>query len=145
FHFNTAIAAVMELVNAFNQAAENLERDAVTQEVFREAVENILLLLNPMVPHLAEELWEALGHNQSLQLCCWPQAQAEAMEAAAFTLVIQVNGKVRGKVLVPASASDEEIKNFAVQDANIEQKWLKGQTPKKMVLAKNRKLINIVI
>ncbi len=96
FHFNTAIAAVMELVNAFYLAAENLPSETPSpREVFREAVEDILLLLNPMVPHLAEELWQALGHDQSLQLCCWPQAHAAALEAAAFTLVIQVNGKVQ--------------------------------------------------
>ena len=63
FHFNTAIAAVMELVNAFYLAAENLDREAVTLGVFREAVEAILLLVNPMVPHLTEELWQALGHD----------------------------------------------------------------------------------
>ncbi len=143
FHFNTAIAAVMELVNTFYQAAENLERDAVTREVFREAVENILLLLNPMVPHLAEELWQALGHDQSLQLCCWPQARAEAMEACAFTLVIQVNGKVRSRLTAPVSATDEEIKEMALTDPAVE-KWLQGQPPKRVVLAR-RKLINIVI
>ena len=143
FHFNTAIAAVMELVNSFYQAAENLERDAVTREVFREAVENILLLLNPMVPHLAEELWQALGHDQSLQLCCWPQARAEAMEACAFTLVIQVNGKVRSRLTAPVSATDEEIKEMALTDPAVE-KWLQGRAPKRVVLAR-RKLINIVI
>ena len=143
FHFNTAIAAVMELVNSFYQAAENLERDAVTREVFREAVENILLLLNPMVPHLAEELWQALGHDRSLQLCCWPQARAEAMEACAFTLVIQVNGKVRSRLTAPVSATDAEIKEMALTDPAVE-KWLQGRAPKRVVLAR-RKLINIVI
>ncbi len=88
----------MELVNAFYLAGREPGAGRRHQAVFREAVEAILLLLNPMVPHLAEELWQALGHDQSLQLCCWPQAQAEALEAAAFTLVVQVNGKVRGKL-----------------------------------------------
>ena len=142
FHFNTAIAAVMELVNAFYQAADSLPRDTATKEVFREAVEAILLLLNPMVPHIAEELWQALGHDHSLQLCCWPQAQAEALEVCAFTLVVQVNGKVRSKLTAPVTATDEEIKALALNDPAI-QKWLQGGPPKRVVLAR-RKLINIV-
>jgi leucyl-tRNA synthetase len=143
FHFNTAIAAVMELVNAFYLAAENLERDAAAREVFREAVEAILLLLNPMVPHIAEELWQALGHEKSLQLCGWPEAQAEALEECAFTLVVQVNGKVRSRLTAPMTATDEEIKQLALNDPAV-QKWLQGQAPKRVVLAR-RKLINIVI
>ena len=143
FHFNTAIAAVMELVNAFHQAAENLERDPVTREVFREAVETILLLLNPMVPHLAEELWQALGQDKSLQLCGWPQAQAAAMEAATFTVVVQVNGKVRSRLTAPVTATDAEIKEMALNDPTT-QKWLQGKPPKRVVLAR-RKLINLVI
>jgi leucyl-tRNA synthetase len=142
FHFNTGIAAVMELVNAFYLAADNLERDAVTKEVFREAVEAILLLLNPMVPHLAEELWQALGQEKSLQLCCWPQTQAEALQERSFTLVVQVNGKLRSKLNAAVSATEEEIKNMALTDPAV-QKWLEGKPPKRVVLARG-KLINIV-
>jgi leucyl-tRNA synthetase len=147
FHFNTAIAAVMELVNAFYQAAEHLPRERLTFMVFREALQAILPLINPMVPHIAEELWQALGHTASLQEAPWPQALPEALVESAFTLVIQVNGKVRGKTLVPASASNDEIKNFAVEFARADErinKWLKGQPLKKVVLAPNRKLVNIV-
>ncbi len=143
FHFNTAIAAVMELVNAFYQAVEQLPREYDTMRVFREAVEAILKLLNPMVPHIAEELWEALGQSASLQTAPWPQPQAEALAQSAFTLVIQVNGKVRSRLTVSASMTDEEIKNAALTDPAI-QKWLQGQTPKKIVMAR-RKLVNIVI
>jgi leucyl-tRNA synthetase len=142
FHFNTGIAAVMELVNAFYLAADNLERDAVTKEVFREAVEAILLLLNPMVPHLAEELWQALGQERSLQLCCWPQPQAEALQERSFTLVVQVNGKLRSRLTAAVSATEEEIKNMALTDPAV-QKWLGGKPPKRVVLARG-KLINIV-
>jgi leucyl-tRNA synthetase len=143
FHFNTAIAAVMELVNAFYLAAEKLDWNQETLMVFREAVEAILLLLNPMVPHIAEELWQVLGHNTSLQACCWPQAQPEALAEATLTVVIQVNGKVRSKLVAPASATDEEIKDWAMNDPAI-QKWLKDGPPKRVVLAR-RKLVNIVV
>ena len=143
FHFNTAIAAVMELVNAFYLAAEDLARDQDTLGVFREAAEAILLLINPMVPHIAEELWQALGHNTLLLEVPWPQPQAEALTVSTLTVVVQVNGKVRSRLEVPATASDAEIKAAALADPAIE-KWLKGQPPKKIILAR-RKLVNIVI
>jgi leucyl-tRNA synthetase len=145
FHFNTATAAVMELVNAFYQAVDSLPREQATFKVFREAVEAVLLLMSPMVPHVAEELWEALGHQESLQQVPWPQAQEAALAAAAFTVVVQVNGKVRSKIRASASATEEELKDLALADATIQEKWLKGQAPRKVVLAPNRKLVNIVI
>jgi leucyl-tRNA synthetase len=143
FHFNTAIAAVMELVNAFYLATEDLAWDQDTLQVFKEALEAILLLINPMVPHLAEELWEALGHRQSLQTCGWPEALPEALAEATFTLVVQVNGKVRSTLVVPSAATEEQIKDWALSDPAV-QKWLKGGPPKRLVLAR-RKLVNIVV
>jgi len=143
FHFNTAIAAVMELVNAFYLAAESLPRDAATLRVFREAVEAILPLVSPMVPHIAEELWQALGHTTLLLEVPWPQPQAEALTVSTLTVVVQVNGKVRSRLEVPAAAGDAEIKAAALADPAME-KWLKGQPPKKVILAR-RKLVNIVI
>jgi leucyl-tRNA synthetase len=141
FHFNTAIAAVMELVNAFYQTIETLPEENLTFMVWREGLEAILKLLNPMVPHITEELWQALGYQTSLQLEPWPQAKSEALVESAFTLVIQVNGKVRSRMVVPKSATDEQLKNWAVNDPAI-QKWLEGE-PKRVVLAR-RKLVNIV-
>jgi leucyl-tRNA synthetase len=143
FHFNTAIAAVMELVNAFYLAVEPKPREAAALRVFREAVEAILLLVSPMVPHIAEELWQALGHSTLILDVPWPQPQAEALEVSALTVVIQVNGKVRSRLVVAASATDEDIKSLALADPAIE-KWLKGQPPKKVILAR-RKLVSIVV
>ena len=147
FHFNTAIAAVMELINAFYLAAENLPRDTAARKVFREAVEAIILLLNPMVPHLAEELWQALGHQTSLQQCCWPEARAEALEECACTLVVQVNGKVRSRLVAPVTATAAEITDMALADPAI-QKWLQGPAPRRVVPVKDKLkrivLINIV-
>jgi leucyl-tRNA synthetase len=143
FHFNTAIAAVMELVNAFYLAAETKPREAAALAVFREAVEAILLLVSPMVPHIAEELWQALGHATLILDVPWPRPQAEALEVSALTVVIQVNGKVRSRLSVSAAATDAAIKDLALADPAI-AKWLKGQPPKKVILAR-RKLVNIVI
>jgi len=143
FHFNTAIAAVMELVNAFYLVVENRPRDAATLRVFREAVEAILPLVSPMVPHIAEELWQALGHTRLVSEAPWPQPQAEALRVSTLTVVVQVNGKVRSRLEAPASASDEDIKNWALADPAIE-KWLQGKPPQKVILAR-RKLVNIVI
>jgi leucyl-tRNA synthetase len=106
-------------------------------------VEAILLLVSPMVPHIAEELWQALGHTTLTLDVPWPQPQAEALTVSALTVVIQVNGKVRSRMVVPATASDEEIKNWALNDPAIE-KWLQGQPPKKVILAR-RKLVSIVV
>jgi leucyl-tRNA synthetase len=143
FHFNTAVAAVMEMVNAFYLAVENLPKDKITLSVFREAVEAILLMVSPMVPHIAEELWQALGHTHLLPDAPWPQARAEALTVSSLTVVVQVNGKVRSRLQVPAAATDEDIKNRALADPTI-AKWLQGKPPKKIILAR-RKLVNVVV
>ena len=143
FHFNTAIAAVMELINAFYQAVEDLGGEQAAPPVFREALEAVLQLLYPMVPHITEELWAELGYNTSLLLAPWPQAQAEALAEAARTVVIQINGKVRSRLMVPAGKSDREIEDAALNDPVV-QKWLEGRPPKRVVVARG-KLVNIVI
>jgi leucyl-tRNA synthetase len=144
FHFNTAIAAVMELMNAFYQAVDSLPKEDLTREVFREAVEAILKMLNPMVPHIAEELWQALGYETSLHLQSWPDAQAKALEEPFFTVVVQVNGKRRGEITAHAAWSDAEIIMCALMDSNI-QKWISGQRTKKEILTPRRNLVNFVI
>jgi len=118
-----------------------LPRQELTFQVWREALEALVKLLNPMAPHIAEELWQILGNDTSLQLQTWPAAQPEALMESAFTLVVQVDGKLRGKIVVPVSATDEELKNWALNDPSV-QKWLKGE-PRRVILAK-RKLVNIV-
>jgi leucyl-tRNA synthetase len=143
FHFNTAIAAVMELINAFYQAVEDHAPEDQALPVFREALEAVLKLLYPMVPHITEELWENLGYNTSLQLAAWPQAQAEALVEAARTVVIQINGKVRSRISVPAGHGDQQVQDAALNDPVI-QKWLQGRPPKRVVVARG-KLVNIVI
>ncbi len=106
-------------------------------------MEAIILLLSPMVPHLAEELWQLLGHGDSLQTCCWPQAQAEALAEPHFEVVVQVNGKVRGRVQVHTSDARAVIEAKILSDDAI-RKW-GTDTNKKIVWARNGKLVNIVV
>jgi leucyl-tRNA synthetase len=133
----------MELTNAIYKVMETLPREPLTFMVYREAVEAILKLLNPMVPHIAEDLWQSLGFSRSLQLEAWPAAQAEALAESTFTLVIQVNGKVRDQMPVPVSATEEQIKGWAVNRPKI-QDWIAGKTIKKSVYVPG-KLVNIVV
>jgi leucyl-tRNA synthetase len=147
FHFNTAIAALMELVNELyklreDQGAEALA-DKLTASVWREAIEALVLLLSPMVPHLAEELWHQLGHAAPVYLEPWPQADTGAMAVDTRLVVIQVNGKLRSKIEVAVNAGDDEIKQLALADARIAE-LLQGQKVKKVVVAR-QKLVNIVI
>jgi leucyl-tRNA synthetase len=143
FHFNTAIAAVMELTNHFYKAVESLPREALTCMVYREAVEAMLKLLNPMVPHVTEELWQALGYSRSIHMEAWPEARPEALVESTFTLVIQVNGRVRDQMPVPLSASEEQIRELALTRPKI-QDWVGGKVIKKKIYVPG-KLLNIVI
>jgi leucyl-tRNA synthetase len=142
FHFNTAISAVMELFNAMaaidRQAAGSTEKIAV----MRLAFESLTLLLAPIVPHIAEEIWAALGHSRSIMLAPWPAWREDAIERETTLIVIQVNGKLRSRMTAAANAADEEIQRQALADENV-QKFIHGKPVKKIVVVKN-KLVNIV-
>jgi leucyl-tRNA synthetase len=139
FHFNTAIAAVMELVNAI-YAFDAKER--CPGEV-GEALETVVRLLAPFVPHLAEELWECMGHKGGLDAAGWPSWDAAALVEDEKTLVVQVNGKVRGKVTVPAAADEELVRQTALADPNV-ARCIGGQTVHKVVVVPGR-LVNVVV
>jgi leucyl-tRNA synthetase len=142
FHFNTAISAIMELVNALYQSKPKEQGDSRERAVFREAVEAATLLLSPFVPHIAEELWEALGHGESIIKTPWPDYDREAVVEEEFLVVIQVNGKVRDRVIVPASMGDEEIKGVALEREKI-RRFVQDKAIQRIVLVP-KKLINIV-
>ena len=144
FHFNTAISAVMELVNEVNQYLSSGEKggDAGWQ-VVREAVESIVTLLSPVVPHVADELWEMLGHNESLIRVSWPAYSEDALEIEKMLIVIQVNGKVRSKIEVPASYGRDEVQAEALADERV-QRFVDGKTIKKVIVVPN-KLVNVVV
>ena len=141
FHFNTAIAAVMELVNGI-QSFEP-KNDPANAPVLREALESVVLMLAPFVPHVAAELWERLGHGEDPEHTGWPAFDPAAAEDEELLIVVQVNGKLRGKVTVPATASEGDVRTAALADARV-QPYLEGKDVKKVIVVPG-KLVNIVV
>ncbi|TLM62078.1 MAG: leucine--tRNA ligase [Deltaproteobacteria bacterium] len=138
FQFNTAIAAVMELVNGISAWPDKTRHPAV----LREALETVVRLLGPFVPHVAEELWRELGHEQGLEACGWPVCDEAALAVSTVLIVVQVNGKVRGKVTVPADADESTVREAALGDPNV-ARFLEGQTVRKVVVVPGR-LVSVV-
>ncbi|MCF6291397.1 MAG: leucine--tRNA ligase [Desulfobacterales bacterium] len=144
FHFNTAISAMMELVNTLGSLTGNNtpERAAVDPAVTRQALETLLLLLAPIVPHFSEEFWEATGHTRPLTAQPWPEFDALAAREEELTIVLQVNGKVRSRLLVAPGITEARIKEMALADGKV-QKFLAGKEVRKIIVVKNR-LVNLV-
>jgi leucyl-tRNA synthetase len=144
FHFNTAISAVMELVNSLYQMEEKKKTPGLqTAGVMREAVESVVVLLSPFVPHICEDLWEYLGHEQSVAKEPWPKFDEEAIRDEEVLMVIQVNGKLRSRVTVGVHASEAEIKEAVLANERV-QEILQGQRVKKFVWVP-KKLVNLVV
>jgi leucyl-tRNA synthetase len=142
YHFNTAISAMMELVNHLYQFKPERD-DPVAMPVLREAIETVILLLSPIVPYIAEELWQMLGKNESILKSPWPSYDPQMLREESILIVVQVNGKLRSRITVDADATDEEIKEAALVDERIKE-WLRGKELKKTVVVP-RKLINLVV
>lgn len=146
--FNTAIAAVMELVNAINRFQDDnaqLQGADVAQNssVVQEALEVVLLTLSPIVPHFCHALWRHLGHQDAIIDCPWPAVDESALEQDQVQLVIQVNGKLRGKLDVAKDTDQKTLETLALADANV-QKFTDGKTVRKIIVVPG-KLINIVV
>jgi leucyl-tRNA synthetase len=139
FHFNTAIAAVMELVNAI-YALPDRRQEAT---VLKEALEAVVRLLNPFVPHICEELWQALGHQQSVEVSGWPNWNEEALKSDIINLVVQVNGKMRGKIQVATIAEQAQIEQEALNEANV-KRYIEGKQVRKIIVVAGR-LVNVVV
>ena len=137
--FNTAIAAVMELLN---EVGKHNEKDQQTLAVRHEAFISAVLLLSPIAPHICHSLWHALGHTDSVIDASWPMLDEEALVRSTITLVLQVNGKVRGKIEVAADISREDIEKIALTDENV-QRFVEGNTIRKIIVVPGR-LVNIV-
>ncbi len=158
---NTAVSAMMELVNelyAFSEQTvtggptrrvdEDVARAGVVERieairVVREAVEALVRMLSPFAPHTAEEMWERLGHPTTLTDAVWPEFDPAVAQAEELVVPIQVNGKVRGRLTVPAGTPEEELKRLALADAAVAP-HLAGKTVKKVVVA-NGRLVSIVV
>jgi leucyl-tRNA synthetase len=142
FHFNTAISAIMELVNEIYISKVKDQEDEISMRVTRETIEAIALLLSPFAPHFAEELWEALGFTDSIIKKPWLDYDPEAVKEEEILIVIQVNGKLRDRMTIPASYGEEEVKGWALKSEKI-QKLTEGKEIKRVILVP-RKLVNIV-
>ena len=144
FHFNTAIAAVMELVNETNKIlAGDGEGGPILWAAVREAIEAAMVLLSPLVPHITQELWQMLGHDEDLIRVSWPTCDEDALEVEKRLIVLQVNGKVRSRIQVPVSLDDKEIEAEALADERIRH-FIQGMPVKKVIVVHN-KLVNVVV
>jgi leucyl-tRNA synthetase len=142
FHFNTAISAVMELINRMNGFDPGTP-SAADLAVIRLALENATLLLAPIVPHFAEEIWQALGREGSVLEAAWPAYRERALHQDERTVVIQVNGKLRSRLTVPTGTAREELEQQARADERI-RKFIDGRTIRKVIVVPD-KLVNIVV
>ncbi|MDD2672263.1 MAG: class I tRNA ligase family protein [Syntrophales bacterium] len=143
FHFNTAISAVMELVNALYQLKRPPKEDSLSLSVVREAVEAVIILLSPVVPHVTDELWGMLGEKKLLLDVPWPAFDPAVASEEEITIVIQVNGKVRGRVVVGVGETEENIKKEALAEEKV-SKMIEGKQVVKVIYVP-KKLVNIVI
>ena len=140
YHFNTAIASIMELTNSVMKFDATSDAD---REVRSEAVEAIVILLSPITPHITEHLWSGLGHQNSLMDVPWPKVREDALTRNTLTLVVQVNGKLRGRIAVPSDADQATILTMARNEPQV-TKFLKGMVEKKAIVVP-QKLVNLVV
>jgi leucyl-tRNA synthetase len=142
FHFNTAIAALMEMVNEmYDYTASGVAPEKLT--VLRSAIDALTLLIAPFAPHFAEELWGSIDSRGMIANAAWPQHDPEAIVATEITVVVQVNGKVRSKLTVPAGTSDKELEAAALADPKVKE-FTNNKQPKKVIVVPG-KLVNVVV
>jgi len=139
YTFNTAIAANMELLNELSRFADTSVQG---RAVMQEALESVVLMLSPIVPHISHALWHALGHEEAAVNCAWPVCDDSALVQDQITLVVQVNGKVRGKINVAADAAKTDIEALVLSEPNV-QRHVQDRPVKKFIVVPG-KLVNVV-
>jgi leucyl-tRNA synthetase len=137
YQFNTAVSELMKLSNALTDAT------CKDSAVYTEGIQTLLLLLAPLAPHIADELWQRIGYTDSVHLQSWPQADSNALVADEITLVIQILGKTRGSIQVPASADKAAQEQYA-RDSELAQRYIAGKELKKVIVVPG-KLVNFVV
>ncbi len=141
--FNTAIAAIMELVNAVAKYQAELSQAEEGRRALSSAMASVLTLLYPFTPHMCEEIWQALGHAEAMDAEPWPQWSGDALVTATSTVVVQVNGKLRGRIEVPTGSGSDVLEKAALEDPAV-SRHLQGKTVLKVVVVPER-LVNIVV
>jgi leucyl-tRNA synthetase len=142
FHFNTAIAALMEMVNEmYDYSSSGMANDRLP--VLRAAIDALMLLIAPFAPHFAEELWKSLGGKGTIANASWPQYDPGAIVATEVVIVVQVNGKVRSKLTLPAGSPDKDVETAALADPKVRE-FTAGKPPKKVIVVQG-KLVNVVV
>jgi leucyl-tRNA synthetase len=139
FEFNTIISSLMELLNEMYKARES---GAAGSAEWSEAQEIYLKMMAPVAPHIAEELWSRLGKPYSIHQQRWPQVDESATKEDSIELPVQVNGKVRDRIVVAVEAGEEEVKSAALASESV-RKFLEGKEPKKVIVVKG-KLVSVV-
>jgi len=140
YTFNTAVAAAMELLNAINRFADS---SASGRAVVREALESVVLMLSPIVPHICHELWHTLGHADAVVNQRWPAIDESALEQDMVEIVVQVNGKLRGRISISAGADKDAIAALALADENV-KRYVAEKTILKTIVVPGR-LVNVVV
>jgi leucyl-tRNA synthetase len=142
-HLNTAIAAIMELVNELYKAIEPRPHRSDTWKAVREATEAVILLLGPFAPHVAEELWQSIGNKRGLASQSWPPYDPAIATEERITLVVQVNGKLRSRLDIAADEDEETVKAMALSDENV-KRFLDGKEVRRVIVVPKR-LVNVVV
>jgi leucyl-tRNA synthetase len=140
FEFNTIVSGLMELLNEMYEAHDS---GAVSEKVWGEAIDIYLRMMAPVTPHIAEELWARQGKPYSIHTQPWPDVDEEATKVEEFTLIVQVNGKLRDRVKVPVGISEEEAQEAALASEGA-QRFIDGKEPRRVIYVPGR-LINIVV
>ena len=140
---NTAVSAMMELVNELYAFTDKGQRSAQAGKVAREAIESLIVMLSPFAPHTMEELWQNYGHADGLAAAQWPSFDADVAKAEELEIPVQVNGKLRGVITVSPSATDAELEKAALAEPHV-QAHIAGKTVRKVVVVKSR-LVSIVV
>ena len=140
YKFNTAIAAIMELLNSVTRFDDDSHKG---RSVVRESLETIILLLSPIVPHICHELWQKLNYKTSLIDERWPNADKLALAKDSIEIVVQVNGKLRSRIIVDVNADEEKIKSLVIKDKNV-QRYIGKNKVKNIIIVPGR-LVNVVV
>jgi leucyl-tRNA synthetase len=127
-----------------NHYAKVTGEDALTRAVRQEVLQNVVLMLSPIVPHICQALWSELRPDSHITDCAWPEADISALQQDELSLVVQVNGKLRGNITVPSEASNQQVEQLALAQEFVKKFISDGQTVRKIIVVP-KKLVNIVV